>query len=129
MPCYGTAPNLTPFRHMNRRALPIYILASGIALLAQLPATAHSATRLIAADMRAVAGPRDLFWQDCVGADHGPLMLRNANQQQLLMIHRELGFKYVRFHGIFTHTHVYRQPHGRPVYDFSEVDAIYAAVL
>jgi xylan 1,4-beta-xylosidase len=79
--------------------------------------------------MRAVQGPRDLFWQDCVGADHGPLMLRPANQLQLRMVQREIGFKYVRFHGILTHTHVYRESHGAPVYDFSEVDAIYAAVL
>ena len=75
------------------------------------------------------AGPRDPFWQDCVGADHGPLMLRKANQAQLRMVHREIGFKYVRFHGIFTHTHVYRDVDGKAVYDFSEVDAIYAAVL
>ena len=79
--------------------------------------------------MRAVQGPRDLFWQDCVGADHGPLMLRTANQLQLRMVQREIGFKYVRFHGILTHTHVYRESHGTPVYDFSEVDSIYAAVL
>jgi xylan 1,4-beta-xylosidase len=114
---------------MKRLALPICIFASGLALLAQLPAQARSAPRTIVADMRAVTGPRDLFWQDCVGADHGPLMLRKPNQLQLRMVHDELGFRYVRFHGIFTHTHVYREDDGRPVYDFSEVDAIYAAVL
>jgi xylan 1,4-beta-xylosidase len=85
--------------------------------------------RNIVADMSAVAGPRDPFWQDCVGADHAPLMLREANQAQLRMVHREIGFEYVRFHGIFTHTHVYREVNGKPVFDFSEIDAIYAAVL
>lgn len=79
--------------------------------------------------MSAVQGPRDLFWQDCVGADHGPLLLRAANQIQLRMVHQELGFKYVRFHGILTHTRVYRESQGSPVYDFAEIDAIYAAVL
>jgi xylan 1,4-beta-xylosidase len=114
---------------MKRLALPICIFASSLALLAQGPAQAHAVSRTIVADMRAVAGPRDLFWQDCVGAGHGSLMLRKPNQRQLRTVHEELGFRYVRFHGIFTHTHVYREANGRPVYDFSEVDAIYAAVL
>src|SRR5579872_6346909 len=114
---------------MKRPALPLYLVAAGLAVLAQRPIHAQSAPRVIVADMRAVQGPRDLFWQDCVGADHGPLMLRKANQLQLQMVEREIGFKYVRFHGILTHTHVYRESHGAPVYDFSEVDSIYAAVL
>lgn len=114
---------------MKRVALPICILASGLALLVQHPAQARTVSRTIVADMHAVTGPRDLFWQDCVGADHGPLMLRAANQRQLRMVQREIGFKYVRFHGILTHTHVYRESHGAPIYDFSEVDSIYAAVL
>lgn len=114
---------------MKRLSLPICMFACGLAVCAQLFAQARSAPRTIVADMQAVAGPRDLFWQDCVGADHGPLMLRKPNQRQLRMVHEELGFRYVRFHGIFTHTHVYHEDNGRPVYDFSEVDAIYAAVL
>jgi xylan 1,4-beta-xylosidase len=110
------------------------LLACGFAaaaLVAAAPsrAAARAEARRIVVDMHAVAGPRDMFWQDCVGADHGPLMLRKANQAQLRMVHREIGFRYVRFHGIFTHTHVYREVGGKPVYDFSEVDAIYAAVL
>jgi len=114
----------------KKLALPLRILLSAPAFFFALyPAHAHSASRTIVADMRAGEGPRDLFWQDCVGADHGPLMLRSANEAQLRMVHRELGFKYVRFHGIFTHTHVYRQENGKPVYDFSEIDAIYSAVL
>ncbi|MHB8816013.1 MAG: GH39 family glycosyl hydrolase [Steroidobacteraceae bacterium] len=79
--------------------------------------------------MKSVQGPRDLFWQDCVGAGHAPLMLRKANQAQLRRVHRDIGFRYVRFHGIFTHTRVYRESNGRAVYGFSEVDAIYEAVL
>jgi xylan 1,4-beta-xylosidase len=92
-------------------------------------AHAQPAARTLVADMSAVQGPRDLFWQDSVGADHGPLMLRPANQAQLRRVCREIGFKYVRFHGVFTHTHVYRESHGAAVYDFSTINAIYAAVL
>ena len=115
---------------MKELALSLRILLSALAAFLVLqPAHAHSAWRTIVADMRAVEGPRDLFWQDCVGADHGPLMLRSANEAQLRMVHREVGFKYLRFHGIFTHTHVYRVENGNAIYDFSEIDAIYSAVL
>lgn len=98
-------------------------------LVALHPASAHSAFRTIIANMAHGAGRRDLFWQDCVGADHATLMLRVANQAQLRMVHREIGFRYVRFHGIFSGTHVYREANGKPTYDFSKVDAIYQAVL
>jgi len=114
---------------MSRFACLLFFVAPVVIALGQSPAQAHSAPRSIVADMRDIAGTRDLFWQDCVGADHGPLMLRSTNEAQLRMIHRETGFKYVRFHGIFTHTHVYREVDGKAVYDFSEIDAIYEAVL
>ncbi|MDE2501044.1 MAG: cellulase family glycosylhydrolase [Alphaproteobacteria bacterium] len=71
-----------------------------------------------------------MAWQDCVGAGHAGLLLREANQAQLRMVHNALGFKYIRFHGIFADdTDVYREVDGKPVYDFSKVDAIYEAVL
>lgn len=113
---------------MSRFTRLLCLMASTAIALGQ-SAHALSEPRSIVADMSQVAGPTDPFWQDCVGADHGPLMLRKANQAQLRMVHREIGFKYVRFHGIFTHTHVYREVDGKAVYDFSEVDAIYGAVL
>src|SRR5690348_11283270 len=105
---------------MSRFAGLLFVLAPVLIALGRCPAQAHSAPRNIIADMRDIAGTRDLLWQDCVGADHGPLMLRGANQAQLRMVHRETGFRYVRFHGIFTHTRVYREVGGKAVYDFSE---------
>lgn len=114
---------------MHRSTALLCLIAAGMSLFGQPLAHARPQPRTIVANMSAVQGPRDMFWQDCVGADHGPLMLRKANEAQLAMVHREIGFKYVRFHGIFTHTHVYRVVDGKPVYDFSEVDAIYRAVL
>lgn len=114
---------------MRKFAQLLFIVGSTAIVLGHSPANAAAEPRSIVADMRDVVGTRDPFWQDCVGADHGPLMLRKANQAQLSMVHREIGFKYVRFHGIFTHTQVYREVHGKAIYDFSEVDAIYEAVL
>jgi xylan 1,4-beta-xylosidase len=86
--------------------------------------------RVISADMLAAIGPRNTAWQDCVGADHGGLLLRPENAQQLRLVHSETGFKYIRFHGIFADdTDVYREVDGKPVYDFSKTDAVYDVIL
>ena len=86
--------------------------------------------RLVAADMSRVHGPRDMAWQDSVGADHGGILLRKDNQAQLRLAHDELGFHYIRFHGIFADdTDPYREVDGRPVYSFETIDKVYDAVL
>jgi xylan 1,4-beta-xylosidase len=86
--------------------------------------------RTISADMATAVGPRDMAWQDCVGADHGGLLLRSENAKQLHLVHDEIGFKYIRFHGIFADdTDVYREVDGKPVYDFSRTDAVYDVIL
>ena len=86
--------------------------------------------RSITADMQQVAGPRDLFWQDCVGADHPGILLRPDNLAQLRLAHDELGFRYIRFHGIFADDMAaYHEVNGAPVYDFDRIDAVYDAIL
>jgi xylan 1,4-beta-xylosidase len=42
------------------------------------------------------------FWAHTVGSDHAPVALRADWQQQLQRSHRELGFQYVRFHGLLS---------------------------
>ncbi|MGA7713479.1 MAG: hypothetical protein WCA81_16375 [Rhizomicrobium sp.] len=94
------------------------------------PAFAQSSGRTIVADMAQVKGPRDMFWQLCVGADHPGILLRPGNLDQLRLAHREIGFKYIRFHGIFhDDMNAYREENGSPVYDFSKIDAVYDAIL
>jgi xylan 1,4-beta-xylosidase len=41
-------------------------------------------------------------WQHTVGSCHAPLALRSDWQTQLEQCHRELGFQYVRFHGLLS---------------------------
>lgn len=43
----------------------------------------------------------DLAWQKCIGNDHAFQMHRSDMLEHLKMIHDELGFQYIRFHGIF----------------------------
>jgi xylan 1,4-beta-xylosidase len=86
--------------------------------------------RVLSADMTALKGARDMFWQDCVGADHPGILLRADNLAQLRLAHAEIGFKYLRFHGIFADDmNAYREVNGVPVYDFSKIDAVYDAIL
>lgn len=41
------------------------------------------------------------YWELCVGSCHGYTALREDYRKQLKKAHDELGFKYVRFHGLF----------------------------
>lgn len=41
------------------------------------------------------------YWEQCVGSCHGYTALREDYRQQLKKAHDELGFQYVRFHGLF----------------------------
>jgi xylan 1,4-beta-xylosidase len=98
-----------------------------LALAIAVPAWAD---RNITVDMKAPGTPRDMAWQDCVGADHPGILLRPANLAHLKLAHDELGFQYIRFHGIFhDDMDAYREIDGKPVHDFSRVAAVYAAIL
>lgn len=102
------------------------------ALAACIASTAANAkdARVVAADMASIAGPMSTAWRDCVGADHGGLLLRQANVDHLNLVEREIGFRYIRFHGIFAEdTDPYREINGRPYYNFDRVNAVYAAAL
>ena len=110
------------------RCARVFILLAGVVLA--MPAA--QAARRIQADLdsHSASRPRDLFWQMCVGADHPGILLRPANLQQLALVQREIGFRYIRFHGIFhDDMQAYQERDGSPVYDFTRIDAVYEALL
>ena len=41
------------------------------------------------------------YWEECVGSCRAYTALREDYRKQLIKAHEELGFKYVRFHGLF----------------------------
>lgn len=51
-------------------------------------------------DYGAARRPLHHPWRWCVGSGHAPLALRADWQQHLAQAHRDLGFRYVRFHGL-----------------------------
>ena len=53
-------------------------------------------------DVSIAADPFPHFWEEIVGSGHAALCLRSDWQKQLTMCHEELGFKYVRFHGLLS---------------------------
>jgi xylan 1,4-beta-xylosidase len=51
-------------------------------------------------DLSQTGTPLSHCWEHTVGSCHAPLALRSDWQAQLEQCHRELGFRYVRFHGL-----------------------------
>lgn len=112
------------------RSLRVLALAAALLTGSALAGTALAGPRSITADLSAVSGVRDMAWQDCVGADHPGILLRPDNLAQLKLAHDEAGFRYIRFHGIFSDDmEAYREVNGKPVYNFDKIDAVYAAIL
>lgn len=56
----------------------------------------------IVCDLSERAGPLSRFWEHVVGSGHAPLALRADWQDQMRTCHDELGFRYVRFHGLLS---------------------------
>ncbi|MDR1901861.1 MAG: hypothetical protein LBQ88_06235 [Treponema sp.] len=52
-------------------------------------------------DSNSAVVPFNHYWELCVGSCHGHTALREDYRIQLEKCHKELGFKYVRFHGLF----------------------------
>ncbi len=109
----------------------LFLALASLASVGSLAATTdESKSRQISADLFNEKGPRNMMWQDCVGADHPGILLRKANMEHLRMTKRDLGFKYIRFHGIFLDDmHAYQEVGGKPVYDFTAINKVYRAIL
>lgn len=52
-------------------------------------------------DITSPRNPLPRYWNFCVGSCHAATALRADWQRQLEQCHKELGFRYVRFHGLF----------------------------
>ncbi|MGK5740451.1 GH39 family glycosyl hydrolase [Micromonospora sp. URMC 103] len=90
-------------------------------------------------DAASPAGPLHRPWRDMVGSEHLSLLLspdRVGGEPMgaglaaaLGRVHRELGVRRVRAHGILgDDLGVYREVDGRPVHDFTGVDAVLDAL-
>jgi xylan 1,4-beta-xylosidase len=87
--------------------------------------------RVITGDLKAIKGPRSMAWQDCVGAGRVAEGLRAEWRQQLAECHREIGFKYLRMHGLLQdELGVYSEDaDGQPHYNWQYIDDVYDYLL
>jgi hypothetical protein len=58
-------------------------------------------TAAISVEAFNTTSPFPHVWAACVGSGHAALALRSDWRAHLAMVHRDLGFQRVRFHGIF----------------------------
>ncbi len=87
--------------------------------------------RVVHADLSRTVGPHSAVPLRCVGAGRANEGLRADWQQQLATVQSEIGFGYLRMHGLLhDDMGVYTEDKkGNPQYNFQYVDALYDAML
>lgn len=83
-------------------------------------------------DCCAASKPLERYWEMCVGSCHAATALRSDYQEMLTRCNRELGFRYVRFHGIFNDDmSVVQKPMfaQEPILSFTNIDKIFDFLL
>ncbi len=107
----------------SRFLLPLFWLFSSVSLLAETAAP----IRVIEADLAKARGPMSRMYNFCVGAGRANEGLRADWQRQLRRVHAEVGFRYIRFHGLFCDDMgVYQEDkQGRAIYNWQYVDELF----
>ena len=95
-----------------------------------LPAMAADAARQIVIDAKAPTVARDHAADLSVGSDYPGTLIRDDSLAQLKIAKDELGFRYIRFHGIFHDVlGTFKVVDGKPVYDWTKIDYLYDKLL
>jgi xylan 1,4-beta-xylosidase len=110
------------------------VLIAGVAWLAENSRAddiVAAPVRSINADWQNIEGPRSELFHECIGAGRAAEGLRAEWQRQLKMCQDEIGFKYIRFHGLLTDDMaVYAEARdGRPQYNWQYIDQLYDSLL
>ncbi|MEA1085601.1 beta-xylosidase [Sphingomonas sp. CD22] len=93
-------------------------------------APAPEPVRAIEVDVARAAAPIDRAFDLSVGSDFAGTLIRPDSLAQLDTAVRELGFRYVRFHDVFTDAlGTVKMRDGRIVYDWTKIDQLYDAML
>jgi xylan 1,4-beta-xylosidase len=102
----------------------------GIVILLALPCAAQQ-TRVIHGDVAKVTGPHSRVPLQVIGAGRAEEGLRADWQAQLATVQSEIGFRYLRMHGLLNdEMGVYTEDkQGNPQINFQYVDTLYDALL
>jgi xylan 1,4-beta-xylosidase len=113
--------------------LSLMLMTSSLNAGAQSSTSISSTTqpRTIAVNYSRIKGKHNDFFRQVVGAGRAAEGLRADWQRDLDVVHRECGFKYIRFHGLLQdEMGVYSEgKDSQPIYNFQYVDALYDAIL
>lgn len=86
--------------------------------------------RHVQIDVEKGGPPVDRFYDFSVGADYPGTLIRDDSLAQVKTVVDELGFRYIRFHAIFHDVlGTVRRDDGRIVYDWTQIDRLYDALL
>ena len=115
---------------MNRILLLLLVCLSAFTANAQTSKT-KSVERAINVNFNTEKGQLNKMFNECVGAGRANEGLRADWQQQLAFVKKECGFRYIRFHGLFTDDMgIYREDkNGKPEYNYMYVDALFDYLL
>ena len=115
--------------------MPVLMLVAFSASAQSAISTNHAPPDLnihrIAVDLNVTKGRRSEVFRECVGAGRASEGLRADWQRQLKMVQRDIGFKYIRFHGLLDdEMGVYTEDkNGNPVYNYQYIDELYDFLL
>ncbi|PQO91898.1 beta-xylosidase [Massilia phosphatilytica] len=113
----------------HRRTVLRAALALAFTTPFALPAMAADA-RQIVIDANAPTVARDHAADLSVGSDYPGTLIRDDSLAQLKIAKDELGFRYIRFHGIFHDVlGTFKVVDGKPVYDWTKIDYLYDKLL
>jgi xylan 1,4-beta-xylosidase len=92
---------------------------------------AADSSRTVQADLTQIKGSRSMVWQDCVGAGRVAEGLSDGWRRQLETCKKELGFHFIRMHGLLTdEMGVYHEDaQGNPRYNWQYIDDVYDFLL
>ncbi|MFH1369341.1 MAG: PA14 domain-containing protein [Elusimicrobiota bacterium] len=81
---------------------------------------------VVYADLKKKLGKFPHYWEKSAGSCHAAIYLREDFQEQMKTISKDLGFGFMRFHGILDdQVGICKNSGGRIVYDFTTADKIY----
>jgi xylan 1,4-beta-xylosidase len=115
---------------LQRSRLCLSLLTTSLIVFSALPAHAQQ-TRVVNADVSKVTGPHSPVPLRVVGAGRAEEGLRADWQEQLATVQREIGFRYLRMHGLLNdEMGVYTEDkQGNPQFNFQYIDTLYDALL
>lgn len=95
------------------------------------PKVTTESQRVIAIDYNQVKGPLNTQFKECIGAGRANEGLRADWQQQLALVKKECGFKYIRMHGLLTDDMgLYREDKkGNSEYNYQYIDVLFDYLL